>query len=358
MIHWVKPLLVFLPTLVASGAGNAFGEHSMADPAVASATQGSDESNTKERQPHFVGGGTDTKGASAAAILEGLINTNGAVEFLSWNGQWVGMDSDSRVRLLPGRRVIFTEYGYSVTMYAGTYTVDGESRIHLELQNYRHPWPAMRIGRDTKSLWIAPDKKAGPEMGNRGGMVIPGGDKTYWPFRSIVPDHPSSRPGSSQLSPEDEKFLRDAQEPTYIGGGAVLSGVECAGVLRDSISKRGSIEFDSRGAWVGMVGNNRTLFLRADGTATYTEAAGSGTDRTDSFPGTFTISEDGTVSFSFPKSKAVWPPMLICRDRKSLCLKTKPDVTSENSKETVVVSPENDELPFRAIVTWAANSQP
>src|SRR5688500_5222718 len=78
-----------------------------------------DENVVAATQP-FLG---EVKSASAVD-LDALIAERGSLTFLSWNGQWIGMDCDTGVTFLPGGDVHMFEYGYAMTGYRGTYAID------------------------------------------------------------------------------------------------------------------------------------------------------------------------------------------------------------------------------------------
>jgi len=69
-----------------------------------------------------------TTGASEAD-MDGIIHDRGAVTFRSWNGKWIGSDSDSDITFLPGSIAYLTEYGAAVVRCKGTYSIDPEGRI-------------------------------------------------------------------------------------------------------------------------------------------------------------------------------------------------------------------------------------
>jgi hypothetical protein len=115
-----------------------------------------------------------------------LLTKQGGVAFLSWNGKLIGMDGDTNVTFLPRGAIQMTEYGYTVKSYEGTYQLDADGVMSLQLKGFKGGWPVMVLERDEKSLILRPkDPKQGFVMGGRGGSTIRGEDGSYWPFRLI-----------------------------------------------------------------------------------------------------------------------------------------------------------------------------
>jgi hypothetical protein len=110
---------------------------------------------------------------------------NGSITFRSWNGKWIGFDGDTDLRFLPDGRVEMIEYGVGVTVYSGRYQIGGTATLSVEFKDFDHPWPAMLLERDDKSLLLQrADGSNAFIMGNRMGATFSGGG-TYWPFRAI-----------------------------------------------------------------------------------------------------------------------------------------------------------------------------
>jgi hypothetical protein len=141
-----------------------------------------------------------TQPSTKAAISEfnDLLATRGRVAFLSWNGKWIGMDGDTDITFLPAGAVEMTEYGYSVRNYKGTYQLDGDGVISIQLDEFKSGWPPMVLEKDAKSLLLRPkDSDQGFVMGNRGGATVRAEDGSYWPFR-VVERKPFEPPATGQ----------------------------------------------------------------------------------------------------------------------------------------------------------------
>ena len=118
--------------------------------------------------------------------LDAAIDKNGVITFRSWNGKWIGMDADTHLTFLPGRRVHMTEFGYAVNAYDGTYTINDRAVVTASFDKFKHGWPVMILKRDSKSLLLVPqDSRNTFVMGNRRGATFRGDQGTYWPFRPI-----------------------------------------------------------------------------------------------------------------------------------------------------------------------------
>jgi hypothetical protein len=99
--------------------------------------------------------------------FEDLMRRDGALAFRSWEGKWIGMDSDTDLRFFPGGKVEMVEYGLGVVDYEGTYRLDFDGLLTATFEGYGR-WPVMRLGSDERSLVLSrSDGRKG-----WGGMVI------------------------------------------------------------------------------------------------------------------------------------------------------------------------------------------
>jgi hypothetical protein len=121
----------------------------------------------------------------SGAELDALIAKQGSATFRSWNGKWIGMDGDTDLTFLPGGAVHMFEYGDGVASYAGTYAIDPNGNVTVQLPTFGHEWPAMSLGKDSTSMLLVPKEGGGFVMGNRGGAIL-SGQGTYWPFRPLT----------------------------------------------------------------------------------------------------------------------------------------------------------------------------
>lgn len=95
------------------------------------------------------------------------------ITFLSWNGQWIGTDIDTEIRLMADGTVQLTEYGDAVDTYDGTYSIVNDFELMLSLKGYGAAWPTMRVHRDRSALLLA--RADGSIHATRNG--------SHWPFR-------------------------------------------------------------------------------------------------------------------------------------------------------------------------------
>ena len=161
---------------------------------------------------------------TAVEELESRIAKHGSVTFRSWNGQHLGMDSDTDIIFMPNRIVHMTEYGYVSGDYKGIYRVDRNGEVNAKFTGYNHEWPVMLLRKDSVSLLLDARSGSGFVMGNGGGAYIPAGKGGYWPFRPVstmaddvvflVAGQPMTRAGHtlSILRKQDGRWLlaRDA----------------------------------------------------------------------------------------------------------------------------------------------------
>jgi hypothetical protein len=123
---------------------------------------------------------------SAIAEFNDLLANRGKLTFLSWGGQWVGTDCDTDLTFMPGGVVEMTGYGYTVNTFAGTYQIDAERVVSLQLPTLPNGWPPMVLEKDSASLLLrSKDPAQGSAAGSRRGAALRGGEKSYWPFRLV-----------------------------------------------------------------------------------------------------------------------------------------------------------------------------
>ena len=97
------------------------------------------------------------------------------------------MDGDTDLMFLPGGVAHMFEYGFAVSEYPGTYSVNAKGEVNTRFPTFGHPWPVMTLSRDATSLLLRPTGAGnGFMMGNRGGATILGGRGSYWPFRPVT----------------------------------------------------------------------------------------------------------------------------------------------------------------------------
>ncbi len=79
------------------------------------------------------------------------------------------------------------EFGYSYQGYGGSYAVQADGTITVELKAYPRKWPAMKMAREGKAVRLYPlngDNRF--EFGGRAGAVETGHMKPFWPFRLVA----------------------------------------------------------------------------------------------------------------------------------------------------------------------------
>src|SRR5262249_26029305 len=55
------------------------------------------------------------------ALDRAIADSKSAVEFLSFNGQWIGHDFDAAIEFQPVKAVVLTRYGEAMESFPGTY---------------------------------------------------------------------------------------------------------------------------------------------------------------------------------------------------------------------------------------------
>ena len=120
-------------------------------------------------------------------MLDLLLSKQKEVTFVSRAGKMYGMDSDTELTFLPGRKVHLTEYGFAVADFEGVFTTDAEGSISLQLEKRRFPWPLMVL-QFAKGEYYLHTKAgaAGFVMGNRAGATESSDMKPFWPFKLMA----------------------------------------------------------------------------------------------------------------------------------------------------------------------------
>jgi hypothetical protein len=134
-----------------------------------------------EAQPKTV---LPEKWQDKATAAKWLSEHAGSAVFVSRGGRMYGMDSDAVVAFPKNGGVEVTEFGVAPATYRGTYVVDDADQIRLTLEGYKAEWPLMHLYTSERDAWLMRcDKKAGFDMGDRGGATETGTMASYWPFR-------------------------------------------------------------------------------------------------------------------------------------------------------------------------------
>ena len=130
---------------------------------------------------------TTASPAIARAQLRDRIAAAGSVTFRSWDGKWIGLDSDTEITFLPDQAIHMTEYGDGVSHFKGRSRIDPSGQITLLWEDFGHEWPVMILERDATSLRLRPsDSDQGFVMGDRSGATLQSGQGSYWPFRPVT----------------------------------------------------------------------------------------------------------------------------------------------------------------------------
>ena len=161
----------------------------------------------KENEPKGVLGFEDVR--SSIVGEDGWVTT-----FVSREGKFEGMDSDSEITFRDGGRVQMTEYGYAPTGYSGTYTVNEQGVISASFDDYPGEWPKMILREVSgRILLFRFDAATELEFGGRGGAVETADMKPFWPF------------GPTEMSWERPKPETDSSEGDN-GVFPILPGLE------------------------------------------------------------------------------------------------------------------------------------
>jgi len=134
----------------------------------------------------LLSGCSDKKTKSFRTPAEELVKwiaKEGPIEFLSWNGKWIGTDCDTSIILFSDNTIHIIEYGIVRESYYGTYRINDKGELYTKLPTYKSEWPVMVVRKDSRSLVLMPKDNSGSIMGNRHNMYIPGNAGNYWPFR-------------------------------------------------------------------------------------------------------------------------------------------------------------------------------
>jgi hypothetical protein len=125
----------------------------------------------------------------AERTIETLLAERGTLLFRSRSGKLYGMDSDTDVLISTNHQAQLIQYGYTVTKYAGTYSVDDDGQIALDLAKYRRKWPVMRLSTAQGDFYL--QTASGSThfiMGDRAGATETPSMAPFWPFKLIKKD--------------------------------------------------------------------------------------------------------------------------------------------------------------------------
>lgn len=143
------------------------------------------------------------------STFEELIGSNPSFTFLSRQGEFAGMDSDTVITFRDDRTFTLIEVGLGSTEYTGKVTVEDDGAIILDFENSPRSWPTMRFERLGDSCFLhRVDGKTGFIFGGRSGAVTSGDMKPFWPFALL--DHELILQGES----EPEKANKPKQGAT------------------------------------------------------------------------------------------------------------------------------------------------
>ena len=132
-----------------------------------------------------VSGGCES--SEAVTSFHDLLATQGEVVFLSWDGEWIGTDVDTDLTFKPGGVVQMTMYGYAVSHYRGTYTIDSDGFVSVRFEDFERAWPLMVMEKDEQWLRLRPRDP------NHAAVIL----SNAWPFRQVERrpfDFPASQP--------------------------------------------------------------------------------------------------------------------------------------------------------------------
>lgn len=104
------------------------------------------------------------------------------VVFESWNGKLKGADSDSLLHFHRDSAVVLEERSIGIRSFEGTYEVDSDGTIKVDIPGYNGSWPTMKLDLDGGDLvlhrqdghtsWLPPDYPDPPSSVD-----------AFWPFR-------------------------------------------------------------------------------------------------------------------------------------------------------------------------------
>jgi hypothetical protein len=119
------------------------------------------------------------------------IRREGAITFRSWEGRRRGGDTDEDLRFGPDGKVELVEFGFVLERFEGTYRLDWDGLVIIELKDYPYPCPLMRLGSDSRTLTLF--RCDGRNRMFNGVSLGPSAGESYWPFRPPK-DKPDARP--------------------------------------------------------------------------------------------------------------------------------------------------------------------
>lgn len=118
-----------------------------------------------------------------ASSFEELLGSNPSFTFLSRQGEFAGMDSDTGITFRDDRTFTLIEMGLGRQEYSGKVTVEDDGAIVLDFKDYPRSWPTMRFERLGDSCFLhRVDGETGFIFGGRSGAVTTGDMKPFWPF--------------------------------------------------------------------------------------------------------------------------------------------------------------------------------
>lgn len=94
--------------------------------------------------------------------LQSIIDRDGAITFLSFNGEWIGTDIDSSYTFFNAGQVHLTRYGITIIHHEGQYSFDGSS-VKLVIRTGKpdqQKWDFdFELGRDGDDLVLISEDK-------------------------------------------------------------------------------------------------------------------------------------------------------------------------------------------------------
>ena len=110
--------------------------------------------------------------APAVAVFRARVAADGELAFLSWDGKWIGTDSDIGLVLRPDGAAELTSFGYAVQQFKGTYRISDTGEVTARFDQFGRPWPILQLDQAGDSFVLRPKDP-------------PDGNKERWTFRSV-----------------------------------------------------------------------------------------------------------------------------------------------------------------------------
>lgn len=187
MRSFLRPSIVLAALALLSGG-----------PLRRSVAEGPTTAPTSPPSPHYRFGGSALAGPAAVDALQSAIAASGKVTFRSYDGRWIGDDTDSRLRFFPDHKFQLSTYDLTQTDYTGAYSLQN-GLIVLAFDDYPFSWPPLALSRDATSLRLVPPSPAPPSPVPSDAAVarpspsspLPEADyhlaaRGYFPFRSVA----------------------------------------------------------------------------------------------------------------------------------------------------------------------------